>query len=262
MDDVIDRLHQLNRRYAVLRNGSHVGIMCMDQDPATGDLEPVLGMTASGFRLLLQDERVLWQGRSKNLADVWLGWEHRRTYEGLVFDPSSHLSGPGKWNLWSDWSSAGPDNHWQGVPEMCGFYKFLDAEKYERVQRLSQDRLELLCSGYLHLIKDVIAGNQKDESRCGQLYDYLLNWCADALQFPERHPRVVGLILRGSEGTGKGVFAGCLGSLYGSHFFHLTGRHGMITDRFNSWLRHNLLIFSDEAVWGGIRLPLGKSRHS
>lgn len=35
-----------------------------------GDLEPVLGMTASGFRLLLQDERVLWQGRSKNLADV------------------------------------------------------------------------------------------------------------------------------------------------------------------------------------------------
>ena len=92
-------------------------------------------------------------------------------------------------------------------------------------------------------IKNVVASSDDD------LGDYIIHWMADAIQNPKDRPGVA-LVFKGKQGTGKGIFARGFGHLFGNHFLHLFhGSH--LTGHFNSHLKDKLMIFADEAVWGG-----------
>ena len=276
-DIVLEQLQLLNHKYAVLKQGSKVGIMHTEYDDLQQTHVPRVGMRSSDFKLL-NPQSVRHKNRKAKLASLWLDWEGRRTYQGLIFDPSGRKSPNNldKWNLWDDWSTATPDNNWRGDPDKSGFVKQLDPKIYQRMKGLSNQQLEYNCKHYLQLIRQVICGNQKkrvgldtsgepfyqtDIQKVEKLYDWLLNWIADAFQNPAKHSRVCSIVLRSKEGTGKGKFINdTLGKLFRPHYFHLTGDADKLTGKFNAWMRDNLLIFSDEAVWGGNRNDVGKMK--
>lgn len=101
------------------------------------------------------------------------------------------------------------------------------------------------CLIFKQFLLEVICGDD-DEA-----YDYLWKWMAHGVQFPHECPRVA-VVMIGKEGTGKGVFASVFGALFGDHFVKITSRHEL-TGAFNEHTQNALLLFSDEAAWGGDR---------
>ena len=80
---------------------------------------------------------------------------------------------------------------------------------------------------------------------------WVYNWMAALVKKPGQHAWSA-LVLRSGQGTGKGHFAKVmLGSLFHSQqFIHLTGAN-QLTSEFNEHLSGKVLVFADEATWGG-----------
>lgn len=81
------------------------------------------------------------------------------------------------------------------------------------------------------------------------LFEWVKAWCASMVQKPYE-PAETSIVLRGEQGTGKSIFAVTLGRLFGQHFFHASSP-GQFAGRFNSHLIDKVLVFGDEAFWGG-----------
>lgn len=116
------------------------------------------------------------------LGDWWFSHEKRRSYLGLVFDPSEQTP-PDFYNLWRGFA-----------------FQAKEGTNHERF-------LE-------HLFENVCGGVQ-------EYYDYLIGWSARLVQTPATQSETA-VVMRGREGTGKNTFAGTLGSLIPEHFFEAT----------------------------------------
>jgi hypothetical protein len=99
------------------------------------------------------------------------------------------------------------------------------------------------CTLYLRHIQENICGGDPT------LYDYVLSWMASAVQDPGR-PGQVALVLRGTRGAGKGVFAQGLGALFGRHFMQVTNPIQLV-GQFNHHLKDCVVLFADEAFYAG-----------
>lgn len=99
------------------------------------------------------------------------------------------------------------------------------------------------CSLYLQHVKENICGNRQD------IYDYVIGWMAMAVQHPAQ-PGHTAIVLRGKEGTGKGVFANTFGSLWGRHYLTVKDS-GHLFGNFNQHLADCVVLFCDEAFWAG-----------
>lgn len=106
------------------------------------------------------------------------------------------------------------------------------------------------CDLYLNHIRDNIASGDD------QVYNYLLNFMADAIRNPDKRPGVA-LVMRGDQGTGKGIFVKYFGKLFGSHFKHVSSSHQLLGN-FNSQLKDALIVFADEAIWAGDKAAEGR----
>jgi hypothetical protein len=95
----------------------------------------------------------------------------------------------------------------------------------------------------------VIAGGRDD------VFSYFEGWMARAVQKPGR-PGEVALVMRGAQGAGKGVLARSFGHVFGQHFVHVARAHHLV-GHFNSHLQDAVLVFADEAVWGGDKTAEG-----
>lgn len=105
------------------------------------------------------------------------------------------------------------------------------------------------CSFLLdHILNNVCSGDDA-------LNTYLLNWLADGVQNPASLPGVA-VVMRGKQGTGKGVLARAYGSIFGSHFKHIQS-YNQLLGRFNGLLQDAAFIFCDEVIWGGNRKESG-----
>lgn len=99
------------------------------------------------------------------------------------------------------------------------------------------------CSLYLqHLLDNICRGNL-------QFYEYLLNWMAHMIQRPGELPGVA-IVFRGPQGVGKGVATDELGRLVEPHYIALSGME-QIVGRFTGHLKDKLLVYANEATWGG-----------
>ena len=105
------------------------------------------------------------------------------------------------------------------------------------------------CSRFLaHIFDNIASGNRV-------IYDYIIAWMAHGIQHPDELIGVA-IALRGSMGTGKGVFANCYGSLFGRHFLQLT-QGSQLTGKFNAHMKDKVLVFADEAFWAGDKVAEG-----
>lgn len=95
------------------------------------------------------------------------------------------------------------------------------------------------CSLFLRHIEKNLCKNVQEN------YHYMLGWMALAVQLPHL-PAEVAIVMRGRQGTGKGVFAHTFGSLFGTHYKHITNAKHLLGN-FNSQLQDAVLVFADEA---------------
>jgi len=175
-------------------------------------------LTRTDFNLALQNRFVtVCSGKSTKqeaASKYWLSHPERREYKKVDFIPSLETP-PEVFNLWKGFTVQ-PKGGLENIPL---FHELLD---------------DVICSG------------DTDWAI------YLWGWLAHMVQFPEEKPGVAVVMRSDAQGVGKSRFAEYVGSLLGSHFQPVThGRH--IHGNFNSHLKDTLMLFGDEAVWGGDR---------
>jgi len=87
------------------------------------------------------------------------------------------------------------------------------------------------------------------------IYIYVRKWIAAVFQKPtELH---TSLVLCGSQGVGKNIFAESLGYLLGQHFSSINNMETLFS-RFNSSSKYAVLTHVDEAMWGGYKSNAGQ----
>jgi Family of unknown function (DUF5906) len=145
--------------------------------------------------------------KKKPIATWWSHHPQRRQCEQVVFAPGKEI--PNAYNLWQGFAVA-PDHD--------------DSEKK--------------CALYLaHIRENLCRGNE-------QLYNYILRWMANGVQYPGR-PGGVALVLRGKMGIGKGEYVRHYGGLFGPHFIAVT-KPEHITGQFNGHMGEAIVLFADE----------------
>ncbi len=104
------------------------------------------------------------------------------------------------------------------------------------------------CSLFWDHVEIIICGGKKAH------FQYVRKWLAHLIQ----KPWIIGtaLVLRGKQGTGKGTVVTAIGKLLGPHYAPLASLD-QILGRFNSHLKNAILIFADEAIWGGNKREVG-----
>jgi len=114
---------------------------------------------------------------------------------------------------------------------------------YNLFQGLPVEPVRGDCGLYLdHILNNICKGDE-------DLYDYVINWMADAIQNPGIRPGVA-LVIRGKQGVGKGVFVNEFRRLFGPHSIQVTQTSHLVGN-FNAHLRDKLIVFADEAFWAG-----------
>lgn len=145
-----------------------------------------------------------------SIANAWLCWRDRRTYKGVTFQPLAGDVVDGKINLWRGWGAEPRLGDWS----------------------LMKDH-----------IKIILANGDEEFAR------YILMWAAWAVQNPGLQSEVV-LVLKGREGTGRGIFGRSLARIFGQHALHISNHKDMVGE-FNIHLQDAAFVFADEAFWPG-----------
>jgi hypothetical protein len=146
---------------------------------------------------------------SRNLpvGKWWLRHPMRREFPGLTFQPGGPPIVGGDLNLWRGY----------GVKPMAGDWSLMRA----------------------HIQEVLASGNQVHA-------DYIMRWLAYVVQNPDK-PAEVALVLRGGQGTGKGVLGRAMCTVFGQHGLQVSSAM-QFAGRFNAHLRDVCLLFADEAV--------------
>ena len=147
--------------------------------------------------------------KQRNKAEVWFGHPARRQHiDPGVVFQPGEDVGPGGLNLWRG----------MGVEAVQGDWSLM-----------RDHALQIICGA--------------DE----ELFHWLLRYMAVCVRQLVRPVGVV-VVLRGTQGCGKGVFVQALGKLFGEHFLHLIDAE-QLTGKFNADLGTALFVFLDEAVF-------------
>jgi hypothetical protein len=144
----------------------------------------------------------------KPLGKYWWESKDRRSYARDKFAPPGVYTGPDELNTWQGFA----------VEPLPGGS----------------------CDLYLDHIRQCIADNNEE------IYEYVLNWMAYSVQYPNRKIGTA-LVMRGGQGTGKGTFAKPFTELFGDHGLTITDS-SLLTGSFNGHLQNCVMLFADEAV--------------
>jgi hypothetical protein len=168
-------------------------------------------MSFADFRNLHMNQKVTVKGKDVPLGKWWLEHPKRRQYDGLTFQPGNDQRViNGRLNLWRGWAFEPKRGDWSKLRE--------------------------------HIKVVVCSGND-------ELFVYLINWLAYAVQHPDQRAEAV-VVMKGKRGAGKGTVGNTMKKLFGQHALQISsGQH--LVGRFNGHLRDTVLLFADEAFWPG-----------
>jgi hypothetical protein len=218
-------LEKINQNHSIVSFGNAIRVMYVGQK---GDL---FFLTRADFRLKFENQRIPWGKKTRSLAEMWLEWPERKTFEGFVFESEGVKLENGGSNL----INGGPEkseyyNLWRGFAFVPKFGKW-------------------------NLFRDHIENNI-----AGKHTEWVLKWMARIIQDPGGQRPGTAIVLRGKQGTGKGIFANSFGRLLGIHYTIVSDLEH-VTGRFNKDLAHTILLHVDEATWGGDKRAAGKLKN-
>jgi len=154
--------------------------------------------------------------RIVNVAAEWLKHPLARRYDGIGFDPSRQNLPKSWFNLFRGFAIKPAEGDWSMMRR--------------------------------HILEVICAGNNDH-------FDYLINWMARICQDPgearTKRPGVA-VVLKGGQGSGKGIFWSTFGDIFRPHYRHLT-RTEQLSGKFNHHLKDAIFVFADEAIFAGDR---------
>ena len=207
-------LMDFNNRYAVVQNAGGGTCRVVYEEEIDGAKRMVL-QPPDSFKSFYSNQFVTIQVQQGNNTVArqlpagrwWFEHPRRRSYRSIVFLPGQEVEDD-VYNLWRGFA-------------------------YEARPGGS-------CDLYLACVQDCVCdGNE-------EVYEYLLNWMALAVQQPDQ-PGHTAIVMRGGQGTGKGTFARTFSKLFGRHGKQITNALHL-TGHFNAHLRDCVVLFADEAV--------------
>lgn len=211
-----DFIDAMNEKYSVIWLEGKVLVMRKSYDPMFGRDKISYCGKADLFNWhankYFHKEDELGNPVKVNKAAVWWSHEKRREYRGFKFDPHSDNESDGFFNLWRGFA-------YEPKKGDCSLY-------------------------YKHLLDNVAGGNRN-------LYEYLLDWMADTVQYPTRRTGI-SIVLRGGSGVGKGVAISTFCKLFGigQHALHVSDAEH-IFGKFNGHLKECIVLHGDEAFYAG-----------
>jgi len=222
-----EALEDMNQRYGVALFGNKTAVVSETADdrdnwhPAFIPPGELSSYMANIFALSDDGEPVA-------VFPAWFGWAQRNTYEKVAFRPSLTFRPDDR-----PIQQGGIYNAWQGLavtPDPAG-----------------GDALKVIDR---HLLDVMAAGD-------AEKFEYILDWCAAAIQQPWRTNMPLLVFKSEEEGVGKGVIVDDL-------LMPIFGAHGLVIDspdkltgRFNAHLGWCVMVSINEAVWGGDRQRAG-----
>ncbi|RKT47051.1 PriCT-2 domain-containing protein [Thiocapsa rosea] len=153
----------------------------------------------------------------KPLVDTWLKSPLRRTYDQLVFKPVAGL--------------------------VAGKVALPDAKTLNLYQGLALVPQPGECQLILDHIREVWCSNNE------VAYQYVMFWLARMFQKPQERGHTV-IVLKSGEGTGKNIIIDILVRAFGNHATVAVKSEDLV-GKFNDHLGTSVLVFANEAVWGG-----------
>lgn len=225
-------LAEMNQRYAVILNyGSTPAIMVEEGAQRfrgglelPGEYDPIF-QSFRAFRDRIKNYPAVsyevpsgggggTKTKSTSAFDWWTSHPRRREYRNVTFEPG--LETTQSYNLWTGFA-----------------YRPVPGDKHLR---------------YLeHMRENICSGNAEH-------YAYLEKWMARVVQTPRTQSMVAVVLLSPSRGTGKSVFSGCFGKLFGSHRF-VASDIAQLTGRFNAHLSQCVYLQAEEVF------DLGDKKH-
>lgn len=170
-----------------------------------------------GFRTTWNNRKVVVPcsdgANAEPLGTWWLSHVGRRSFERVGMWPPPLKEPPRAYNLWRGFA----------VKPVSGDWSLMRAH-----------------------IRDVIAAGDQN------LYAYIVKWIAWAFQNPGARAEAA-LVLRGTEGIGKGMLGNALARIFGVHAVHVTRPDHFIGGRFNKHMAEAVFFFADECYWAGDR---------
>ena len=224
-NQTLAKLEEFNDRHGVVMVNGQAMYVYRERDGNTGRMTTRFSRQAD-LRVRYQPETVMSVSNNgangqkverKPLFDVWNSWDGRRTYDQLVFKPKSGLI-------------AG-DQILPDGPHL-NLYQGLDIVPQKGDCSLTLKHIrEIWCDG-------------RDAA-----YEYVIGWLARMIQRPGERGHTV-LVLRSGQGTGKNIIVDILIDAFGEHAT-VAVKPDDLTGRFNDHLGTSVLVFANEAIWGG-----------
>jgi hypothetical protein len=160
-------------------------------------------------------------------SDFWLEHERRKTYAGIVFDPTKEPI---------EFKSKIEDPDSGEVKELLYFNKWYGlAFEYDKsVKSEIPQELE-------YFLKDICCNG------CTESFEYVLKWMSSALKDFDR-PLGVTLVFRGGSGSGKSVFNKFMSKFFHSANVSIDKEGKIIYDQFNPKLMESIYLGVNEFI--------------
>jgi hypothetical protein len=222
-DTYVNIAKEINEKHAVIMVGGKCLIINEIIEPIFNRPDFTLSSTGD-FRNFYANKKIADPenpDKEISIANVWLGSKDRREYPGgIIFDPAALPNGD-HYNLWKGLAMEPRVGDW---------------------------------SLYRNHIFEVIAGGKQS------IYDWVVAWLARIVQSPGGNRPGTAIVLRGKQGTGKGIFVNYFGRLLGKHFIQIA-QSSQVTGRFNHHLKDVVLAFIDEGFWAGDKQAEGAMKN-
>ncbi len=215
-----EMISDLNKYYAAVIIGGKLRIMEEYTDQSMKE-DSIRFLSTADFITFYSNKKVMIGSGDKQslkpIGGIWVQDKNRRTYHDIVFDPT-RTANSYSYNLFKGFAVEPKQGNWS---------------------LMDNHILEVICNSEANL------------------YKYVMQWLARIVQDPGGKRPGVSIVLRGSEGTGKGKMVDWFGKILGRHYLPMNDANAL-TGKFNDIMATKILCFADEALFAGDKKVEGK----
>lgn len=177
-----------------------------------------------------KQKTVVWE--RKEMAEIWMRWEGRKTYDRVVFEPNEAMVGAREFNMWSPYA----------IDEAF-------AKKFVESRGMSKRDVLIALKPWLNHMFHIIADGDRSH------FKYIMNWKTWVLC--NKTKAGTALLLMSDHGAGKSIVAETYAEILGSTHACTLTRSDELTGTFNAHLGFKVLVISEEATYGGTKKDTG-----